>query len=219
MADRELLAAAQLACDREVWDRCINTSERTKAEFDFDQRFPMPFRESVVRRSREIGLDPAYVYGLIRQESRFIMDARSHVGASGLMQVMPATARWTARKIGLAGFTRGPAQRPRHQHRHRHRLPEAGAGRLRRLDAAGRRRLQRRPRPAAQLAQRPGDRGRGLGRERAVQRNPRLREEGAGQHHHLRRHPDAASRSRSRPGWAWSGPRDASRPEPNRDLP
>ena len=45
MADRELLAAAQLACDREVWDRCINTSERTKAEFDFDQRFPMPFRD------------------------------------------------------------------------------------------------------------------------------------------------------------------------------
>jgi soluble lytic murein transglycosylase len=105
LAERELLAAAQLACEREVWDRCINTSERTKSEFDVEQRFPMPFRESVVRRSREIGLDPAYVYGLIRQESRFVMDARSHVGASGLMQVMPATARWTARKIGLANFT------------------------------------------------------------------------------------------------------------------
>ena len=58
----------------------------------------------MVRRSRDIGLDPAYVYGLIRQESRFIMDARSHVGASGLMQVMPATARWTARKIGFPNF-------------------------------------------------------------------------------------------------------------------
>ena len=104
MDDRELLAAAQLACDREVWDRCINTSERTKAEFDFEQRFPMPFRETVVRRSRDISLDPAYVYGLIRQESRFVMNARSHVGASGLMQVMPATARWTARKLGLNGF-------------------------------------------------------------------------------------------------------------------
>jgi len=105
MTDRELLAAAQFACDREVWDRCINTSERTRDVVDVEQRFPMPFRESVVRRSREIALDPAYVYGLIRQESRFIMDARSHVGASGLMQVMPATARWTARKIGLANFT------------------------------------------------------------------------------------------------------------------
>jgi soluble lytic murein transglycosylase len=50
-------------------------------------------------------MDPAYVYGLIRQESRFITAARSHVGASGLMQVMPATGRWTARKIGLTGFT------------------------------------------------------------------------------------------------------------------
>ena len=104
MAERELLAAAQLACDREVWDRCINTSERTPSEFDVEQRFPMPFREALVRRSREIGLDPAYVYGLIRQESRFVMDARSGAGASGLMQVMPATARWTARKIGLANF-------------------------------------------------------------------------------------------------------------------
>lgn len=105
MNDRELLAAADLACQRQVWDRCINTSERTRAVIDFEQRFPMPLRETVVRRASGIGLEPAYVYGLIRQESRFIMDARSHVGASGLMQVMPATAKWTARKIGLTGFT------------------------------------------------------------------------------------------------------------------
>ena len=105
MNDRELLAAADFACQRQVWDRCINTSDRTKGAIDFGQRFPMPLREIVVRRANGIGLDPAYVYGLIRQESRFIMDARSHVGASGLMQVMPATAKWTAKKIGLTGFT------------------------------------------------------------------------------------------------------------------
>lgn len=105
MGDRDLLAAAQFACDRQIWDRCINTSERTKGDIDFDQRFPMPFREAVTKRAQSISLDPAYVYGLIRQESRFIMDARSGVGASGLMQVMPATARWTAKKIGLEGFT------------------------------------------------------------------------------------------------------------------
>ncbi|OUL99856.1 lytic transglycosylase domain-containing protein [Variovorax sp. JS1663] len=105
MGDRELLAAADFACQREVWDRCINTSERTKGMIDAEQRFPMPFHDTVLQKSQEIGLDPAYVYGLIRQESRFIMDARSGVGASGLMQVMPATARWTARKIGMNGFT------------------------------------------------------------------------------------------------------------------
>ena len=105
MGERELLAAAQFACDRQIWDRCINTSERTTSALDFEQRYPMPFRDTVVKRSQAINLDPSYVYGLIRQESRFIMDARSGVGASGLMQVMPATARWTAKKIGLDGFS------------------------------------------------------------------------------------------------------------------
>ncbi len=104
MNERELLAAADLACQYQVWDRCINTSERTRSEIDFAQRFPMPYKDAVLKRSGEIGLDPAFVYGLIRQESRFVMDARSGVGASGLMQVMPPTARWTARKIGLVDF-------------------------------------------------------------------------------------------------------------------
>lgn len=104
MSDRDLLAAAEFACRYHVWDRCINTSERTKGFMSFRQRYPMPFKDAVVARTAEIGLDPAYVYGLIRQESRFIMDARSSVGASGLMQVMPATARWTAKRIGLENF-------------------------------------------------------------------------------------------------------------------
>ncbi|MEO8059935.1 MAG: transglycosylase SLT domain-containing protein [Burkholderiales bacterium] len=101
MNDRELLAAAQLACDREVYKSCINTSDRTRGEIDMAQRFPTPYLKEVTAHAREIGVDPSYVYGLIRQESRFIMDARSGVGASGLMQLMPATARWTAKKIGL----------------------------------------------------------------------------------------------------------------------
>ena len=101
MNDRELLAAAALACERQWWDRCINTSERTKAVFDLQQRFPTPYRNVVVPRSEATGVDPAYVYGLIRQESRFASAARSGVGASGLMQVMPATARYTARKLGI----------------------------------------------------------------------------------------------------------------------
>jgi soluble lytic murein transglycosylase len=102
MSDRALLAAAQEACDREVWDRCINTSERTKAEIDVAQRYPTPHRTELMREARAANLDAAYVYGLIRQESRFVLDARSHVGAAGLMQVMPATAKWTAKKVGMA---------------------------------------------------------------------------------------------------------------------
>jgi soluble lytic murein transglycosylase len=101
MSERELLAAAQRACDNEVWDRCINTSERTRAEVDIAQRFPTPHSDALRRAATQVGTDAALMYGLIRQESRFITDARSHVGASGLMQLMPATAQWTARRIGL----------------------------------------------------------------------------------------------------------------------
>ena len=101
LGDRELLAAAQLACEREVWDRCINTSERTRAEVDLAQRFPTPHRERVMATTRRVGLDPAWAYGLMRQESRFIVSAQSSVGASGLMQVMPGTARIVAKRIGL----------------------------------------------------------------------------------------------------------------------
>ncbi len=99
--ERHLLAAAQLACDNEIWDRCINTSDRTRSQVDMAQRFPTPHRAHIEAKARLAGLDPAVVLGLIRQESRFIMDARSGVGASGLMQLMPATARWTAKQVGI----------------------------------------------------------------------------------------------------------------------
>ena len=49
-------------------------------------------------------VDEAWMYGLIRQESRFVTVARSGVGASGLMQLMPATAHWVANKIGLDSY-------------------------------------------------------------------------------------------------------------------
>ena len=101
MNDRELLAAAQFACDQQVWDRCIHASDRTRAEFDLNQRFPTPFRASLGSAAKEAKVDLAYIYGLTRQESRFITAAKSSVGASGLMQVMPATAKWTAKKLGI----------------------------------------------------------------------------------------------------------------------
>ncbi|HEY9278714.1 MAG TPA: transglycosylase SLT domain-containing protein, partial [Eoetvoesiella sp.] len=105
MNDRQLLAAAELARHEQIFDRVVNTSLRTQNEIDFTQRFIAPFEGRVTEKARLINLDPAWVYGLIRQESRFITDARSHVGASGLMQLMPATARWVARKIGMKDFT------------------------------------------------------------------------------------------------------------------
>ena len=99
--DRALLAAARLACDRSDWQLCINTAERTRSEVDTSLRYPMPYAADIQRAAQDTGLDPALVFGLIRQETRFMPQLRSSAGASGLMQVMPATARWVAKKIGL----------------------------------------------------------------------------------------------------------------------
>ncbi|RJF97598.1 lytic transglycosylase domain-containing protein [Noviherbaspirillum saxi] len=107
MNDRQHLAAAEFARQKTVLDRMVNTSDRTKTEFDFTQRFPSPFRDVMQASTERLGLDMAWVYGLIRQESRFILNARSHVGASGLMQLMPATAKFVARKIGMNDFSQG----------------------------------------------------------------------------------------------------------------
>jgi soluble lytic murein transglycosylase len=102
MDDRALMAAARLACDRQDWQLCINTAERTRAEVDLRLRYPMPFADDISAAARAQGLEPALVFGLIRQETRFMPQLKSSVGASGLMQVMPATAKWVAKKIGMA---------------------------------------------------------------------------------------------------------------------
>jgi soluble lytic murein transglycosylase len=104
MTDRQLLAAAEYARQRGLLDRMVNTADRTRSEHDYSQRYPSPFLDRMQPNAKAQGLDPAWVYGLIRQESRFIMDARSSVGASGLMQIMPGTARWIAQKMGVRDF-------------------------------------------------------------------------------------------------------------------
>lgn len=101
MDDRALMAAARLACDRQDWQLCINTADRTRNEVDVRLRYPMPFADDITSAARANGLEPALVFGLIRQETRFMPQLKSSVGASGLMQVMPATASWVAKRIGM----------------------------------------------------------------------------------------------------------------------
>lgn len=105
MNDQELLAAAEVARGANVPDRAINTADRTLMLHDFSQRFPMPYRNDLQTQAKAQGLDESWVYGLIRQESRFMADAKSRVGAAGLMQLMPATARWAAKRVGMSTFS------------------------------------------------------------------------------------------------------------------
>lgn len=102
--DKELIAAAEVAFRNDWIDVAINTAERTKLTHDFALRYPTPYRDRMQAYVKENALDEAWVYGLIRQESRFIGIARSSAGASGLMQVMPATAKWIAKRLGMTGY-------------------------------------------------------------------------------------------------------------------
>jgi len=105
--DRELLVAAEVARRNEMYDRSINAAMRTVSLHDFNLRYPAPYRDALRASLDEHDVEEAWVYGLIRQESRFVTHAKSTVGAVGLMQIMPETARWAARRIGLKGYQKG----------------------------------------------------------------------------------------------------------------
>jgi len=104
MNDRELLAAAEVARRNEMYDRAIGAADLTINLHDFSLRYLAPYRDVLQSHLRENDLDEAWVYGLMRQESRFAHAAKSEVGAAGLMQIMPSTARWVANKLGLKNY-------------------------------------------------------------------------------------------------------------------
>jgi len=100
-SDSELIQAALHARETGFLDRMIAAADRTQTSHDFSLRFPAAFKETIIPAAQEKSLNPWWVLGLIRQESRFIPDIRSSAGAAGLMQIMPATGKMLARNIGL----------------------------------------------------------------------------------------------------------------------
>ncbi len=98
-ADRDqalLLAAEQGWHDRAVF--ALNSGDNIRK---YALRFPVALRETVEREAQANGLDPAWVFALIRAESAWQPDARSHANAWGLMQLLPGTAQTVARQLGL----------------------------------------------------------------------------------------------------------------------
>lgn len=63
--------------------------------------YPLPYREAIDRAAEAEGLPRHLVYAMIRQESAFDRMAMSHAGARGLLQLMPATGREVAQRLGL----------------------------------------------------------------------------------------------------------------------
>jgi soluble lytic murein transglycosylase len=110
--DDNLLLAAEVARRNGLYDRSINTAERTQRRHDFSLRYPTPYRTEISAAAREYQIDEAWAFGLARQESRFVADIMSSAGAVGLMQLMPATARWVARQIGQTDYRASSLDQP-----------------------------------------------------------------------------------------------------------
>jgi len=99
MSKRELQLAAMLAHKWGWHDRAIITLSKTGHTTDLDVRFPIKYRKQVMKNAKRQKIEPAWIFGILRQESAFMKDARSHAGALGLMQLMPRTGRMEARLI------------------------------------------------------------------------------------------------------------------------
>lgn len=101
LSHAEVLALAQLAYEREWFNPAIRTLAQAKYWDDLDIRFPMAYRTDLVREAKAQGLHSSWVYAITRQESAFMPSIKSHAGAMGLMQLMPATAQETARRYNI----------------------------------------------------------------------------------------------------------------------
>jgi soluble lytic murein transglycosylase len=104
LPDEALLVAAEYARREGLYDRAINTAERTSTRHDFGLRYLMPFRPQFTTAAQEHAVDAAILFGIARQESRFVADIVSSAGAVGLMQLMPPTAQWVAKQLKLTDF-------------------------------------------------------------------------------------------------------------------
>ena len=102
--DEALLLAADHARRVGLYDRAINTADRTTSRHDYALRYLAPYRTEFETAAKSNDIDVAILYGIARQESRFATDIVSSAGAVGLMQLMPGTARWVAKQLARTDY-------------------------------------------------------------------------------------------------------------------
>lgn len=88
-----------------ITHRQINTAQRGQRAV-LEQLYPRAYEKAIQNAAASAELPEYWVFGLIRQESRFVPHANSSVGAKGLMQIMPGTARWVAKHLSMKSYKR-----------------------------------------------------------------------------------------------------------------
>ncbi len=96
----ELLIAAEIARQNKWYERAIFTMNKSEKAKNIYLGYPTPYLKIVTRHSENFGLPKSWVLGLIKQESRFLPQARSPAGAIGLMQLIPSTAKSMSQSLG-----------------------------------------------------------------------------------------------------------------------
>tara|TARA_R110001606_G_scaffold346892_3_gene495899 strand:+ start:3775 stop:5667 length:1893 start_codon:yes stop_codon:yes gene_type:complete len=99
MTPRELQLLATLTHQWQWHNQTIALLGKAQYWDALDLRFPVIYDTAILKASKTNGVDPSWLFGIARQESAFNPHARSPVGASGLMQLMPKTATQIAKLI------------------------------------------------------------------------------------------------------------------------
>ncbi len=97
----QLVPVSQIAHSWGWYSNSIQTLISAKQWNEIQLRFPLGYRQYMADAASDTQIDTSLLYAIARQESAFRADAKSPAGALGLMQLMPRTARYTARRNGL----------------------------------------------------------------------------------------------------------------------
>lgn len=99
LSTRDLQLLAIITYQWNWYNQTIAILGKAKYWDALNLRFPIVYDTAILKAGKTNGLDPSWLFGIARQESAFNPRARSHVGATGLMQLMPKTGKLIARLI------------------------------------------------------------------------------------------------------------------------
>ncbi|MDP2559718.1 transglycosylase SLT domain-containing protein [Psychrobium sp. 1_MG-2023] len=112
MSEEQRITAAQIAHQWGWHNRAIITLTMTEQRDDLDLRFPMPHMKSFKKEAKRTDMSLSWPLAIARQESAFMTRAHSHVGATGLMQLMPGTAKLQAKRERIKYHSRAQLLKP-----------------------------------------------------------------------------------------------------------
>ena len=112
LSREELVAQARIAYDMGWYFPAIRTISKAQYWDDLEIRFPMAHQRNFETEAKVRNINSSWMFAITRQESAFMIQAKSHVGAMGLMQLMPATAKETAQRYGIPMATPRSAVNP-----------------------------------------------------------------------------------------------------------